>query len=388
MLPQKDIARIILLYEQHLLEREYVDFDIIVHTALRLIRDQTLVRQSLYAKFLWFAVDEYQDLGYPLFRIVTEMVNQTGVKLFAIGDPDQAIFDFAGTDPKYLIELSERSDMQPKIQLQVNYRSTKELISVCKAILGQERGYHSTEDNGRCRVFECPIGLEQQAQVIAQIIRNYKAQGVREDEVAVLHRWRKNGLNRIAQVLDSKDIDYVLDKHPLYDRTMGIIKWLEDLSYWCLSGWMVQTDEAADSGPTFDDLLATWLQFGHSQALGFGEDTNHARIYLACVLWNLRDPEQLLGDWLSIISRVLDLDVLFEQYRDTYPDEIDEFHHLRELILPGKDLSNLPLAKFANLSPSVQLTTLHSSKGTEFEVVIIAGVEHVESTANGRRFSM
>ena len=56
------------------------------------------------------AVDEYQDLGYPLYRIVTEMINRTATQLVAIGDPNQSIFDFAGTDPKYLHELSEREE--------------------------------------------------------------------------------------------------------------------------------------------------------------------------------------------------------------------------------------------------------------------------------------
>jgi DNA helicase II / ATP-dependent DNA helicase PcrA len=152
---RKDLAEIIQLYETSLSEQGFVDFDVLVHKALRLIMDEELVRQSLSAKFRWFAVDEYQDLGYPLFRIVTEIVNQTQVKLFAIGDPDQSIFDFAGTDPKYLIELSERSDMQPKIELERNYRSTQELVDLSSVILKNPRNHYSDTKRGRCRVIEC-----------------------------------------------------------------------------------------------------------------------------------------------------------------------------------------------------------------------------------------
>ena len=43
------------------------------------------------------------------------------------------------------------------------------------------------------------------------------------------------------------------------------------------------------------------------------------------------------------------------------------------------------LSRFANLISSVRLTTLHSSKGTEFDVVVVAGVEQIEDNANGRR---
>jgi DNA helicase-2/ATP-dependent DNA helicase PcrA len=380
---QQEIGQAIQIYEQHLFSQGFVDFDVIVHKSLQLIINQDLVRQSLSAKFPWFAVDEYQDLGYPLFRIVTEMVNRTSIKLFAIGDPDQSIFDFAGTDPKYLIALSELPEMKPKIELERNYRSVQELVELSHVILGEPRNHYSQDHGGRCRVLECMQGTEQQAQVVVDLIQEYQKNGIRNSDIAVLHR-RREGLHEIAAVMEGR-VDYVLDKHRLYDRTMGIVRWLEDLGYWCLNGWTVQAGEANDSRTSFEDLLATWQQFGYSRKLGFRRDTNHARIHLARVLWNLSDPDQLLGDWLSVISKELDMDALLEQYRDIYPDEVDEFYSLRDMSLPGRELCDLQLNKFSNLSPSVQLTTLHSGKGTEFKVVIIAGVEQIENTANGRR---
>jgi superfamily I DNA/RNA helicase len=136
---------------------------------------------------------------------------------------------------------------------------------------------------------------------------------------------------------------------------------------------------------TFEDLLSTWMEFGYSPKLGLSKDTNHARIYFARVLWSLRARDQLLREWLRAICEALDLDTLFAQYRDIYPDEVEEFYHLCDLTSPGRELSNLQISKFSNLLPSVQLTTIHSSKGTEFEVVIVTGVEQIETSANGRR---
>jgi len=156
----------------------YVDFDIIVQRSLNLIADQSLVRQSLNAKYAWLAVDEYQDLGYPLFRIVTELLNRTVVKLFAIGDPDQAIFDFAGTDPRYLVQLADRADMKPTIVLQRNYRSAKEIVATAQAILGQKREQHSEMGGGHCLVCECTGGETQQAQIAARLVQHYRDAGV------------------------------------------------------------------------------------------------------------------------------------------------------------------------------------------------------------------
>jgi len=381
---QKPIADAIRFYEDALLKQGFVDFDLIVQAALRLIISQDAVRQYLWARFPWFAVDEYQDLGYPLYRIVTEMVNRTDVKLFAIGDPDQSIFDFAGTDPKYLIELSIMEKMQPKIELELNYRSKQEIIEVAQVILGESRNHHSEKQGGICEIIECPRGIDQQANQIVNLIAAFQRKNIPNDQIAVIHRSRV-GLNIIAQTLDRAGINYALDKNELYDRSMIVIRWLEDLAFWCLRGNDLENVRASNPRSTFDELLNTWLEFGYSNKLKFEKETNHGRIYLAEILWNLRDPNQSFREWLLKINDALDLNAVLDVYNDQYPDEVDEYNKLCTLIGPGKSLFDMRLSKFANALPGIQLTTIHSSKGTEFEVVIIAGIECVETSRNGHR---
>lgn len=53
------------------------------------------------SRFPWVLVDEYQDLGGPLHRIVESMA-AVGIRIFAVGDPDQSIYDLAGAEPAYL----------------------------------------------------------------------------------------------------------------------------------------------------------------------------------------------------------------------------------------------------------------------------------------------
>jgi DNA helicase-2/ATP-dependent DNA helicase PcrA len=378
------LAEAIRFYEGALITQGYVDFDLIVQAALRLIINEAGVRQYLWAKFPWFAVDEYQDLGYPLYRIVTELIERTEVKLFAIGDPDQSIFDFAGTDPKYLVQLSKMEKMQPKVELDINYRSTQEIIKVAQVILGQSRNHHSDRHGGSCKIIECPRGINQQADQIVKLIKLIQRNKIKNDQIAVFHRIR-SGLNTIAKALEHANIDYVIDKNNLYDRQMVIIRWLEDLAFWCLKGFDLQNERTVNPRSTFEDLLNTWLEFGYSNNLWFNKDTNHARIYLAEILWNLRDPHQLLRDWLERINKALDLNTILGVYEDQYPDEVNEYKKLLELITPGNSLYDVPLNKFANALSGVQLTTIHSSKGTEYDVVIIAGVECVEKSLNGHR---
>jgi len=78
---------------------------LIADAPLKLRRNVVMKENLLVSRFPWLVVDEYQDLGGPLHYIVTALVDH-GAKVFAVGDPDQTIYDFTGADPKYLVELS------------------------------------------------------------------------------------------------------------------------------------------------------------------------------------------------------------------------------------------------------------------------------------------
>src|SRR5882724_1749764 len=112
-------------YEQALNGQKLIDFEGMVGLALQLIRGHSWIRGLLSARFSWLAVDEYQDLGGPLHAIVTALID-AGINVFAVGDPDQTIYDFTGADPKYLQALSERPDFTT-VRLKFNYRSGRRL---------------------------------------------------------------------------------------------------------------------------------------------------------------------------------------------------------------------------------------------------------------------
>lgn len=375
----KDYARAVKDYEGRLIKQGFLDFDLIIKIGLRLIISQEFVRNSLHAKFPWMAVDEYQDLGYPLSRIVTEMINKTPTRLVAIGDPNQSIFDFAGTDPKYLYELSQRKDTQPIVTLQKNYRSAQEIIKVGDAILSKDTETFSEIIGGQCTIIRCD-NFDQQIAKSIEISNKLKLKKIKPDDIAILHRKRID-LNRIANSLTQKDIEYTLDKHQQYDRSMGIIKWLEDLAFWSLAGWKFSTANRY----TLDELLNFWFDFGASELLNFNKEENHARIYFASTLWETNNPNELLSDWLDRIYKNLYLNTLLEKYSELNPDEVTELQKLMKLSNKGGLLANLTIRKFSNLDPSLQLTTLHSSKGTEFDSVIITGVEEFSSNENEKR---
>src|SRR5438874_1011238 len=124
-------------YERALDHYSLIDFGGMVGLGFQFIRDHDWIRSVIVARFPWLIVDEYQDLGGPLHAIVTTLMDRAGMNVFAVGDPDQTIYDFTGADPRYLKELSERADFK-SIRLRFNYRSGRRLIAAGQAALSPE----------------------------------------------------------------------------------------------------------------------------------------------------------------------------------------------------------------------------------------------------------
>jgi DNA helicase II / ATP-dependent DNA helicase PcrA len=375
----QEYALILQAYYQFLRKQGYVDFDFIVKSALNLILTQDLVRQSLYSKFAWIAVDEYQDLGYPLFKIITEMMRHTLVKVFVIGDPDQCIFDFAGTDPKYLIELAEKPEIQPVIKLTRNYRTKSVITTIAKAVRTPYCDYESEKEGGTCRVYKVPFN--NQNINVKNLVKKYLEHGYSAKEIAILHPWR-NGLNEIAEVLRADNIEFALDKNPDYDRSLNLIKWLEDLGYLCLN--FLRSEDEPNKAKVFNELVLTWSRVIQPQGLG-DENNSEARLKLIKLIWSIKNMDMYFGEWLSYIRDEMNFNLTLEKYRQIFPDEVEELENLQQITQQGGKLSEWKLSNFVNFTSGIKLTTLHSSKGMEFKVVIIAGVEKIQNDENGER---
>jgi DNA helicase-2/ATP-dependent DNA helicase PcrA len=355
--------------------------------ALRMVEQHQLVREVLEASYPWFAIDEYQDLGYPFHRMMTTLLTETDVQVFAIGDPDQCIYEeLQGTSPRYILELAEQIRTQQgssRIELLHNYRCAPRLIEVSERILGTPKPYRSSKTGGTCFCYPCQDFEEQQELILEGILPSLLDGCDEPDfplgEIAILHPWRGKldgeGVNRLSQALEDLENDwsFTLDKDVLYDsRRSKIIEWLERVAQWCMYGW--ETGE-----PYFRDLLPFWFRLNADpQSQLPVEDRFKLERDIFSVLWELRrcrvDEEIPFADWINTIRQELNLDCLLAGYRIAAPDDVSEFERIVEGIEGGR-LSSWPLSRFAKGPGRMQLTTLHSSKGTQFRAVIIAGLD-------------
>jgi ATP-dependent DNA helicase UvrD/PcrA len=165
------LAQICERYEGSLRRQGLIDFDDLVVYGNRLVGDHDWVLPAISARWPILAVDEYQDLGLPLHRIVMRLAFEGGVRLFAVGDADQSIYGFAGADGDLLLGLAEREDVEA-VRLELNYRSGARIIEASEYALGEARGYrpHDTGRRATIQFIERPGGLEDQAAFIVETL--------------------------------------------------------------------------------------------------------------------------------------------------------------------------------------------------------------------------
>lgn len=365
----EEYAALIEKYEELLRSEGVLDFEDIVLISLRLIERESWVRDALRSRFPILVVDEYQDLGVPLHRMLVSLYTSGGLRLLAVGDPDQSIYGFTGARPELLRELSTLKGIKP-IPLRFNYRSGNTIIRASEVVLGEARDYTSKNGyEGTVDFSECPNGLEEQARLICDSIipeALTRRQGRTLGDVAVLYVDRYDGDIIADQVQVSGMKHTRIDRGAPYAKT-PLTRWLEDCSRWCCDGWMRGV-------PPISELIRTWISFNATARTDTERDV--LRLKLVRFLFSNRSPDMPLFEWLSSCYSNCLQEMLEREL--TMGDEVEEFTRLQNVCSKGKKLAHFTVANFAGQTGSsdhLNLITLYSAKGLEFDVVIIVGLE-------------
>jgi DNA helicase-2/ATP-dependent DNA helicase PcrA len=365
-------ARVIEEYEHTLRSKGLIDFDDMMLLGLRLIVQHSWVREVLQARFPVLVVDEYQDLGVPLHRLVLSLCfpsHGPATRLLAVGDPDQSIYGFTGAEPELLHTLSKRKDVG-SVTLRLNYRSRQDIISASEIALGEERGYRSVNsDTGVIDFHHCKEGLQHQAQYIAttlvpDLLKRKVARSL--GEIAVLYRTKGEG-DVIAEQVAKKSLEYVrIDGNAPYPKT-PLTRWLEECAAWCEAGDPKEC-------PSLRGLIREYLGFNRLLRSETARTTaTHA---LVSALWKHRATGELLQKWIGGLNTQC-----LRSHLSADPTLREEVVALDKIIAaaqPGKRLADWTVARFGRQGGSpdhLNLMTLHSSKGLEFDATVLFGMD-------------
>lgn len=159
-------------YEARLKELGYIDFEDMLLDCLRLFSENAQVLDLWRRRFRHIQIDEYQDINRVQYEVIWLLASPAD-NLFVVGDDDQSIYAFRGSDPSYMLGFEQAYPEARVYRLDRNYRCRKEIIDVASLVIGQNKnriGKTQTagrDDAGEVLLNEYPTAAEETAAIAA-----------------------------------------------------------------------------------------------------------------------------------------------------------------------------------------------------------------------------
>jgi DNA helicase II / ATP-dependent DNA helicase PcrA len=424
------IAKIYAYYLNALKESNALDFDDLLLRTVELFEQSERVRTKYAEQFKFVMVDEYQDTNRPQYLLITRLAGKHR-NLCVVGDPDQSIYKWRGADLRNILDFEQDFGEAKIVKLERNYRSTQIILDAASAVISQNRNRKDkhlwTDRKGGDRIVYFRGGDElEEADFITRTARRALADDV-EATVAVLYR--TNAQSRtIEDALMREGVAYkVVGGVRFYERKeikdalaymRLIINPHDDVSLRRVinvpargigKGVMEAVEQlpADDRDALMDDLplLAAGLQPALSAnslwaRLVRGLERRAFPGRAAASLTAFRDlivrlTEMARQESVSIaIGKMLDQSGYLQDLREERSEDAESrVENLAELVSAAREyesreqepslggfVDRLSLLSDVDEEEGAQnarvwMMTLHSAKGLEFPVVVLAGLE-------------
>lgn len=130
------IAGVYQRYQELLAENNAVDFDDLLLWVVRLFEQHPQLRDRYARRFEHVLVDEFQDTNLAQYQLLMHLVSYHK-NLFVVGDEDQSIYRWRGADYRNIQRFENDFPDNQKILLEQNYRSTQTVLNVAQAVIDQ-----------------------------------------------------------------------------------------------------------------------------------------------------------------------------------------------------------------------------------------------------------
>ena len=362
-------------YRQALRSLHILDFDDLLTETLNLIKtDPTIPAQS----FNYLHVDEFQDISPIQYRLIMEWTKR-GRELFVIGDPDQSIYGFRGSDDKCFEHLKNDFSDLNIIRLTENYRSTPQVISGAVKVIsknpGMERVLHPNRPDDNTQVRLVTAGSEMgeaifTAKEINRLIGGIDMLDAQEkQETRTEHKTRS--FADIAVLYRTHRQAELLEKCLRREGIPYVIAGREDfLAEKTVRGCICFFRSLADQGDTVNRDLCLKLLWDlePSRISGSIFETMQEK-YIPFL--KKGKPQKVLEQWIEDMNLTDDIAVNKFLGMTVFYKSMQEF---MDAVCLGVESDLKRCGGRQYTADCVTLMTLHGSKGLEFPVTIIYGV--------------
>lgn len=189
---QLKIAKVYKEYEAQMRANNALDFDDLLVKTVQLLETQPDVRENYQERFRYIMVDEYQDTNTVQFRLVSLLAGKYR-NLCVVGDDDQSIYKFRGANIRNILDFEKEFSDAKVIKLEQNYRSVGNVLEVANSVIRNNKGrkektlWTDNEKGEKIRLRQFDTAYDE-AQFIAEDIKDERAQGANYSDHAVLYR--------------------------------------------------------------------------------------------------------------------------------------------------------------------------------------------------------
>lgn len=183
------------IYEEYERRRKLlkkIDFDDMLVLCYELFQKRPDILQMWQKKFQYILIDEFQDINQVQYDVI-RMLALPENNLFIVGDDDQSIYRFRGARPEIMLGFSKDYPNAKSIILDVNYRSTKAVVSAARRVIERNKNRYQKEiitvneqgDNVHIQEVRHPV---EESHYVREQIAKAVAAGTKPSQIAVLYR--------------------------------------------------------------------------------------------------------------------------------------------------------------------------------------------------------
>lgn len=391
----KNFYKIFKAYEDYKQQNNFIDFDDMLTRTLELFTDNKDLVDAYRQKYTYINVDESQDTSYLQHQIIKCLAAPRN-NIFMVGDEDQSIYTFRAAFPKALLDFNITYPGAQVYIMENNYRSTKQIVAAANKFIKQnneryDKNMFSERDDGIPVKYTCLKDKNHQYVHIVSMLENEKD----ISETAVLYRNHVSAIP-LADVLNRSNIPFYLRETKTHFFrhwvTLDIISFMDlsfDLTnvealrqiYYKMNAFLSKAmmeyavnDE--NYGRNLFDVLAEYPDINERVKFKLSEiKQNILKISRMKALEAIEFIVEVIGygefikrqssegtentdSLMQIISGLKNIAARTVSIQD-FKQRLEQLHHIMDN------------AKFNRGINAVTLSTVHSSKGLEFDRVYI-----------------
>lgn len=377
------------LYDEIKIQNNFMDFNDLLILANEYISTDKKLLKALKNRYKFFQIDEGQDTSTLQFEIIRKIVFPEN-NVFIVADDDQSIYSFRGASPENLLNFKNIYPNSKIFFMDKNFRSTKNIIKISnKIIQGNKIRYeksskHTTEENSQIMLFKVKNSTIQARELVKRIFEINP-----NETIGVLYRNNISSLY-VAEMLKNNDINFFVkeNKFDFYSNRIlndvkNILLFSEDTTdlevfkriYFKLNAYIKKDFiTKLEYKPYNQCVLESLLDLDELNDFYLNKFTSLRNDFkrlkrmkmedkIDCILYELGYGDYLdsFNDFSNLnYNLIFDLIKYLSKDLKTFDEFIEKLDNLKELL------------KNASSSKSnISISTIHSSKGLEYDNVFI-----------------